>query len=281
MYKNGKPNYNEIVFNDKQINDIIASYKGGISSVKIGKQYGVSHKVILKVLHKNNVTVDQKTFVRKYALNENYFDNIDSPNKAYILGLLYADGHNEIKKSTVCISLQEEDKDLLEKIRIEIGSDRPLEYIDYSNKHDFGYHYKNQYRMSIFSKHICLSLERLGMIPNKSLSLTFPDINSDLYPHFIRGFFDGDGTINKKCGSFGILSTKEFVTSVKNILDKNLDLQYGIISESSCKNGVTYDLRYNRKYEASKIFNWIYHNSEIYLKRKFNTYCKMYLETIA
>ena len=188
--------YNEITFTDEQKIDIITSYLNGESSVKIGKRYGLSHKPILKILHKNGINVDQKKFVRKYTLNENYFDQINTPNKAYILGFLYADGHNEISKFTISMSLQEEDKEILEKIRKELCSNKPLEYIDYSNKHDFVYHYKNQYRLLLFSKHMCSSLIKLGVVKNKSLIITFPTfIDDSLLSHFVRGVYDGDGSI--------------------------------------------------------------------------------------
>lgn len=278
--RNGKLNYNEIVFTDFQLNDIKNSYLSGESSVKIGKRYGCNHHKILSVLHGMNVGVDRTKSIRKYHVDETYFDKIDTQNKAYILGFLFADGHNAMSKSTLTMSLQEEDFDILEKIRIELSSDKPLEFLDYSNKHDFGYHYKNQYRMNVFSKHICDSLNNIGMTTNKSLTLRFPTIDPILYSHFIRGYFDGDGTIKKKTGSFGITSTFEFVNNVKSILDDSLGLKYGILTESSCKNGITYDLNYHRKSETSKIFEWMYSDAELYMKRKYNFYKEYFKDYI-
>lgn len=265
--------YNKRVFSKDEVKDIIDSYLNKESCTKLGKRYDVSHKCILKILHKYNIDVDQKKLVRKYELNENYFDSIDTPNKAYVLGFLYADGHNSIHKSTITMSLQEEDKQILELIREELGSTKPLEYLDYANKHDFGYHYKNQYRLIVFSKHMCESLEKIGMVSNKSLVLEFPNIPEELYSHFIRGYFDGDGTINKKTGSFGIISTKNFVSKVKEILENSLNITGGIIYESSNHNGITYDLHFHKQYETRKIYNWIYDNAEMYLARKYNIYC--------
>ena len=225
MYKNGKPNYNEVVFTDEELFDIKNSYLDGESSVKIGKRYNVGHKVILKQLHNMNVDVNQKRFVRRYNLNETYFDNIDTPEKAYILGLFYSDGSINMSKSTIALSLQEEDRDLLEKIRIMIGSDKPLEYLDYSNKHDFGYSYKNQYRLLFFSSYMCMSLVDKGVIQNKSLKITFPNwIDKTLIPHFVRGVFDGDGSIcqqikneNNHAILLTITATESFCNSLKII----------------------------------------------------------------
>ncbi len=173
MCKNGKYTYNEIVFTDEQQLDIINSYLNHESSVSIGRRYGVSHKIILKVLHRKGIEVSQSKMVRKYNVDEQFFDVIDTPEKAYVLGLLYSDGYNNPDKSTVSISLQEEDRDLLEQIRLLLKSEKPLEYIDNSQKHDFGYKYENQYRLLIFSKHICNAITELGVIKNKSFKTWF------------------------------------------------------------------------------------------------------------
>lgn len=172
---------------------IVRLYKNKLSTPNIGKIYGVGNKPIALVLEEYGIKRDQKRFARKYHLNENYFDIIDTPNKAYCLGFLAADGCNFTKKSTISMSLEEDDKEILEKMRTEMGNEHPLEYLDYSNKHDFGYTYKNQYRMLIFSTHMCNSLCKVGIVPAKSYCLEFPEfLDDDLLPHYIRGIMDGD-----------------------------------------------------------------------------------------
>lgn len=270
--------YNEIVFTDQQLEDIKASYLNGESSVSIGKRYGCTHKPILKALRKANVEIIPGRTCRKYAINERFFDTIDTQDKAYILGFLYADGHNGISKSTVTMSLQEEDRYILERIRETIGSEKPLEFLDYSNKNDYGYHYKNQYRLNMFSVHMCKALFALGMTSNKSLTLEFPNIPPELHRHFIRGYFDGDGTINKKTGSFILTSTKQFLSSIQDILHDALGVDKGILQESPCHNGITYDLKYHRKSESSLILDWLYKDANLYLKRKYNLYEQIHLK---
>lgn len=282
--KNNIPNYNEKVFTDNEIKDIIDSYLNGESSVKIGKRYGISHKTILKTLHKNNVEVSQKKLVRKYTLNENYFDDINTPNKAYILGFLWADGHNGISKSTLTMSLQEEDFEILEKIRHELNSNKPLEYLDYSNKHDFGYHYKNQYRINVFSKHMCMSLENLGMLQNKSLKLKFPNIPETLYRHFIRGYFDGDGSF---CGHYTKLnkfqpivtftSTNDFCITLQKIIKSNINIPGGNIYDASCKNGITKVLSISGVTQVKTLLDWLYLDADLFLDRKYQKYINAYI----
>lgn len=284
MNKDKKVNYNEIVFSDIEVKDIIDSYLGGESSVKIGKRYGITHKPILKVLHNNGIDVNQKRFMRKYSLNENYFDEIDTPNKAYILGFLYADGHNSINKSTITMSLQEEDVEILDAIRKELGSEKPLEFLDYSNKHDYGYTYKNQYRLNVFSKHMCQSLDKIGMTPNKSLILEFPNINDQFYSHFIRGYFDGDGSFcnyytkdGKQQPLITFTSTYNMCKSIRNILIDNVNIPCGNIYDASCHNGVTSVLSISGVFQTQKILRWLYDDAQLYMKRKYDKYINAFI----
>lgn len=272
-----KPRYNEIIFSDEEEKKIIKMYTvDNLSTVKIANVFGCSHHTIAKVLKYHNI---DRTGLsrRKYGINENYFDSIDTPEKAYILGFLFADGSNNPKKQTVSMSLQEEDFDILEKIRLEIGSKKPLEYLDYSNKHDFGYTYKNQYRLLLFSKKISSRLSSLGMIPSKSLFLKYPDIPSNLHRHFIRGYFDGDGSLyqyvinsNNKKVTVTITSTEDFCLSVKSIIEKELSIYCGIY-DASCHNGITKVLTISGKTSFS-FLDWIYKDASIYMDRKYLRY---------
>lgn len=282
MYKNGKPNYNEIVFSETQINDIITSYISGESSVSIGKRYNTTHKPILKVIHNNGIEVNLSKSHRIYGIDESYFDVIDSQNKAYIIGLLSADGCNSKEKSTISLALEECDKEILEKIRVEMKNEHPLEYIDYSNKHDFGYTYKNQYRMLIFSTHMCNTLEKIGVIPNKSLLLEFSSaIPEQFYSDYVRGIFDGDGTLGVKsintykgkiCAN--ITSTYMFCIKLQNIL-KNMNINT-VIKESSNHNGITCDIRISGLDDTKKFLDWIYKDANLYLQRKYDIYVLHY-----
>lgn len=271
-----KPRYNEIVFSDEQEKQIVALYKSGKSTTFIGKVFCVSHKKIARVLESHGIKRIGNGR-RKYPLNEHYFDSIDTANKAYILGFLYADGNNNLQKQTISMSLQESDKAILERMRKEINSEKPLEFIDYSNKHDFGYNYKNQYRLLMFSKHMCETLDTIGMTPSKSLTLTFPDIPQNLYSHFIRGYFDGDGSFFKK-GSQSIVtitSTEKFCSSLKKIIEKSIEVNFHIY-EASNKNGVTKVLITTGNLQTKAFLDYIYKDADMYLERKYKKYLDSY-----
>lgn len=267
-------------FNEKE--KIRNLYLEGNSTVQIGKLYGVNNKCIASVLNEYNICRNQAIFVRKYNVNETYFDSIDTPNKAYIIGLLSADGCNYPEKGTIYISLEECDVDLLNRIREEMKNEHPLEFIDYTNKHDFGYTYKNQYRMLIFSSHMCKVLEDIGIIPNKSLLLKFSEaIPIEFYSHYIRGVFDGDGSLGVKdintykgTISISITSTFDFCNHLQKILNE-MDIN-SIVSEASNKNGITAVLNINKNESKFKFLNWIYEDADLLLQRKYEIYLRHY-----
>lgn len=256
---------------------MVKMYMEGASVRKIGLTFSLQPYKVKDILLKNGVPkIEDRR--RQYVINETYFDCIDSQDKAYILGFLFADGHNELKKYTVSMSLQEDDKEVLEKIRKCIGSERPLEYIDYSNKHDFGYTYKNQYRLLLFSSHMCQSLEALGMAHNKSLSLEFPGIPLELYPHFIRGYFDGDGSVSHSHGTNYILtitSTNNFCQHIKTYIEDKLGIYMGIYDAQN-KNGITKVLSTSGRLQTKKFLDFIYQDATIYMERKHQRYLDYY-----
>ena len=84
---------NKKVFSDEQLTDIYNKYSDGLNMTDIGKSYNVSLNVIRRLFVENGWE-SKGHGRRRYSLNERYFDNIDSPNKAYIFGLLLADGCN-------------------------------------------------------------------------------------------------------------------------------------------------------------------------------------------
>lgn len=269
-----KPLYNEIVFTDEQEQTIIDMYLNqNMSSVKIGNYFGCTHKPILKVLKNHNI---DRTGVglRKYKLNETYFDNIDTPNKAYILGFLYADGNNCMTKQTIRIGLQEEDKQILEDMRKEIGSENPLVFQDNSNKHTFGYNYKNMWILNMYSKHMCETLKSHGMIPNKSLKVKFPDIDKSLYSHFIRGVFDGDGCIHNAKGKTrhlcSIVGTYDLCNFLKKLFE-TMNIQ-SHVREASNHNGITAVLEIWKTESVIKFLDYIYQDAEMFLDRKYKRY---------
>lgn len=130
--------------------------------------------------------------------NVHYFDNIDSYAKAYIVGFIAADGCLTTYKNTttLTITINYDDKAILEFIKSEIGNshklleiERPATY----NKSKIIHHI----RYSISDYNINKALNKLGITPRKSLTLKniIKNIPFEYRDAFIIGFFDGDGTV--------------------------------------------------------------------------------------
>lgn len=247
-------------------------YISGLSIEKLEKIYNVSDSVIRRILKLCNVkTRDNSHKGRKYNINENYFDNIDTQNKAYILGLLYSDGCNSSNDNNIILELQEKDKDILDKINIELCNDKPLYFKNLNKKNN---NWQNSYGILITNKHMSEQLKELGMVPRKSLILKFPEwLNEELIPHFLRGYIDGDGHIEWRKSKFiNMASTLEFCQSVKDILFKYLNIESSSIYNTANKESNTRILTIFKKENIKKFLDYIYNDAILYIQRKYDIY---------
>lgn len=259
---------------ETEYDKICELYLSGLSKEKLQKMYNVSNSVIDRIFTIKNIKCrDNSHKKRKYTLNENYFDNIDTPNKAYILGLLYSDGCNYTKTNHIKLELQARDKDILDKINSELNSNRKLKLNKLSEKNS---NHSNTYRLSIINKHMSETLYNLGMIDNKSLKLTFPKWLDDyLIPHFIRGYLDGDGHIEWNNTRFiSIASTKEFCEFLKEYVFKKFGFTSSIYNTTN-KESNTKIFHLFKKERIKTFLDWIYSDADLFIQRKYNTYLKI------
>lgn len=243
---------------------LINEYISGKTLDEIANIYHVSPSTVSSLLDENNIKKrpSGKTI---YTLDEHYFDVIDTQEKAYIIGLLAADGC--VFKNTITIGLQESDKHILDEINNLLSSNRKLRYI----KNDIG---KNMYYLTITNKYMASKLKELGLIENKSLTLEFPKcITSDLFPHFLRGLLDGDGHILKTKYGVGYTGTKMLLFEIIRKLKPIFNFHF-YVREEHCKNGITYSIELYRQQECIDFLNYIYKDANIYLQRKYEIYLK-------
>lgn len=214
----------------------------------------------------------------KRVQNHSFFEKIDTEEKAYFLGLIYADGCHYIPKQatasvSVSISLQEQDKYILEHLNslIYLNNPKPLEFRKKRKEN-----HQNQFTFITHSRKISKDLISLGVPPRKSRILKFPteeQVPSYLIHHFIRGYFDGDGSIylstkrkNRKNQSLAfrcsICGTNNFSSTLKNILDK-----LNISSVMELHNN-SFILRIIGNRNCEKFGDWIYKESSLFLERK-------------
>lgn len=263
--------------NKKDEDSIVNRYVGGESGKKIAKDYHITPSKVYDIIKNNGYNIRSSTEVnRKYDINEHYFDNIINQNQAYILGLLIADGSRSAYSYNISLSLQASDVNILEKIRNEIGSTKPLRFTALSKKNP---HYSDQYVIVITNKQICMDLEKYGIIPRKDFQTTFPkELDPILYRHVIRGILDGDGFISKTEDRVGITGNDQLLQFVNDYISEQLGIHCTIRYLS--KDKPTVDLRIAGKNQVKKFLDYIYKDAELYIDRKYKIYVDKYCDTI-
>ena len=238
---------------------------------QVGQELKMSPATVHKILDEESIHVLDMSEVKQIChINEHYFDCIDTVRKSYYLGLLYADGCASNYNHSINISLQEQDKHILESFSRDIESDYKIRLIDYKKKNT---NYSNQYSISITNKPFYESLVRLGVKPQKSLLLEFPDFLEECFiPSFLLGYMDGDGTINKKEGRCSFVSTESFCMTVQEIVKKNFDIYASINPCHGNLDVSTRVFRISGRKQAKTFLDWLYNNSDIWLERKYISY---------
>lgn len=251
-----------------EINLIIDKYVNNkISTKKIAKNLNIDITSVRYHLNKNKIKIKKN---RIYCVNENYFDVIDTEEKAYFLGLMYSDGYNCQSNGFFRITLVEKDGYILQKFKKALNSDRSLiyNYISKKNKN-----WQNTISMTINSRYLCESLARHGCLQKKSLILRFPEsdhVPDYLISHFIRGYFDGDGHISYNkinlsySHHFNLVGSLNMIEKINNIFINKL----GINKRKIQKTGNVFQFHVTRRRDIQKIKNYLYKDASIFLFRK-------------
>ena len=231
-------------------------------------------KILRKYGIKKRTYTESKQEGRKYSCNDDYF-KVQSPNMAYILGLIASDGSVSKKENLIAIQLLESDKSILEEIRKETQSERPLSM--YTRKNTG--HIIATFR--VWSKSWKDDLAHYGIVPNKTFILKPPELLKPEYRiDFIRGYFDGDGSIysnpsQNKLGVDIVGASKEMMEWIHNELVNHYHLMLPRPATEVLNNGtVMYKVRTNSKEEVKKIYELLYSNGGLCMqrkKRKFET----------
>lgn len=228
---------------------------------------------------------------KKYNVDDFYFENIDTQDKAYILGLFYADGCNYENNNTIKIDLQEEDEELLLKIKNALQYTGELKYYEQPDKYfpetDKYYKCKSQIRLCIISYFLSKDLADKGCVNNKTYILTFPNENIlplELQRHFIRGYFDGDGSLscwidNKNTGhkkfNLNFCGTSDIIRSISNIFANKFNCYPSIVDRYPDRNNNNLQFSIDGNRKINEILDWLYKDANIYMERKYNKYLEL------
>lgn len=269
-YNSFKEKIIAMFLNNKSINDIESELKVPATSVwRILKNNNINTS-------KNNLKYHEK--MTKYKIDDSIFDIIDNDFKAYILGFLYADGVTLKNVKQIRLKLQEKDVEILNKIKEKLNYDRPLIFGKKVKKS-----HQNSYTLIICSKRIYRALVDKGMVPNKTFTLKFPHwLGLDLMASFVRGYFDGDGSItysdkNHKFPLVALIGSTQFCNDLQTFLKEKLNIHSIISHDKRVKEGVD-TLRLRRKNDIKIFYEWMYSNSTIQLNRKYKIFANIFGE---
>ena len=238
-------------YSEETIQEIIKLRASGKSVTEIGKILNLDRTAVSRNLKKLGIDTSRNTLIK------NIFHQIDTEEKAYWLGFLYADGYVS-KYNQIEVSLALKDEEHLEKLKKFVNTNTNI--------------FKDDHRCRLLfcSKELANDLASLGCVNNKSLILTFPteeQVPQKLLRHFLRGYVDGDGCLccTSKTQAFSITSTKEFFD--------------GMLKRTG------WDITKCNYYPSGKAITWrchkdvmpqylkyLYDDAKIYLNRKYEKY---------
>lgn len=249
---------------------------------------------IYRILKTNNITIGKKKIssilksngvilrtlsesATKYEVVSDFFSTIDTEEKAYWLGFMYADGYVTGTKIVGC-KLSTKDEEHLIKLRNTLSPTKPLYYDETSQ--GFGNNTKSV-ALILTNRNLFKDLVSKGCIQNKSKLLTFPNENivpKELIHHFIRGYFDGDGSVTAGINPkghirilIGIVGTESFLSEIRKALSLE-DTKYLY----KYKNKDIHELKVGGTNVVKAIYNFLYKDATVFLERKYIKFKEYY-----
>lgn len=239
--------------------------------------YGIMKRLGITTNRTITLTDSQRLSRRKYNVDDNYFETIDSDDKAYFLGFIYADGYITKDSDKIGITIAKKDVDLLEKFKIFSKAESPINSYMQTGGYNVGEYYS---RLLITSKKMKSDLLKHGVLISKTEKIKFPTtIDEKFYYSFIRGYFDGDGCIttggNLKNGAkvfnVKIVGTRSFLESISEILGVSVKL----IKRHKDSDVDNYTITICGNVQLKNILGKLYNGSTIHLERKYNKYLEL------
>jgi len=173
------------------VDDIIAAYLKGLSCKRIAdlSNGNFTEWQVYQNLRKNNIA--RRNHGSQGVVYHSVFSEINSAEKAYLLGVILADG-NVSNGEQLTLTQHRENIWYLKRMFQEFIQPDVRLYQDNGNCQ----------RLRVHSQQIVTDLMRLGIVPNKTQNMTEADskrlwsaIPPEFLPDFLRGFLDGDGSV--------------------------------------------------------------------------------------
>ena len=242
--------------------EILRRYELGESSEEIAKTFEMNGSTVCRIVKRLGGEIRPgEENKRIYNIRQDYFNKIDTEEKAYLLGFLYADGSISKNRNSIKIEVHEQDSDILDKF---------INAIFIDNKPKISTDQKIYKYITITSKYMKEDLIAQGCVPNKTFLVTMPKLEKEMINHFFRGVYDGDGSIaigSNKRVRVCLTGYDKFLTEVGNILFNN-----DIVPRYQQVKPKVSNLIISKKADVIKCLDFLYKDSSIYLNRKYAKY---------
>ena len=276
----------------QELDKAITDYQLGVSQNETCRRLGINAHRFVQLMKERNVSIRGRF---KHQVSSTYFDTIDTFYKAYFLGWLASDGSvtatrnssqnhtNYARMGKICISIQERDGYILDKLKEELGFSGTIKTVDK------GPGRQSQRRLSFCDQHMAQTLYRYGLTPVKSFSLGFPEIPDKWVPAFILGYFEGDGSVcwgdysDKKRSytamrqRFDIIASVPFAEKLFSVLTE----RHGVKATKSLERRKSQPLIYvkgSSRDAVAKFYQLIYTNAPFWLKRKRDKFDEIFAQ---
>lgn len=213
-----------------------------------------------------------------YNVDVSFFSRLN-PETAYWAGFMAADGNVYINpkfpsKGQLVLALSNKDIDHIKMFKTAISAEQPIEDVKRSNTS----------RLRICRMEMVRDLADWGVVPCKGTNMIWPDLPDGLKCHFLRGYFDGDGSISLAKRSYNksrtyldvrVLGTEAFLLKIREMFVEHYGKDVGYLRDhnKSTRPSNVWELRFVTK-SAEAFCHWIYRDSTRYtrLDRKYQRY---------
>lgn len=173
--------------------DYICSQYGKKNKTILSQELSCSPAFIAKIWSENGLSGSISTV---YYSDETVFDMIDTPEKAYWLGFIAADGcvyRREGHQAMLAFGISTEDEEILVNFKNFLHSEKPISRSKDKRRESY------MSNLQITSNHLCDALRKLGINSQKTWALdmntVLNSIPTKFFGAFLHGYLDGDGSI--------------------------------------------------------------------------------------
>jgi len=245
------------------ISQICNLYASGKTTVEIGDIYSITDHTVAKILKSNGISL-RPAKRRSNIEHHDFFEHINTPEKAYFLGWMISDGSvvyaktREGREPIISLEIHSKDRQILEMFADVLGAPRTI-------IHEFQKRSHCHIRFS--SKKMANDLAKYGVVPNKTYKTYLPHLPSTMMPHLLRGIFDGDGTVTiDKHGAshFAYYGTERLCNEIAQYLHNTIGLNLNKVAKSTC-----FHVWWGGKAQSKLFAEYIYNDCGMYyLQRK-------------